>query len=591
MRHRAVAGPPLRRDVLYWSTMTETVTAEPVDLFELGKRCFEEFSRELARYGIAVDPAMEVRRGTGILCYYSLDDGHIYLSVPDTKKAFGRLQAMVLASILSLSGEEELIRLFQLFIPHLVAHEMAHHLRHKHGMFGESRWDEEQIANQLAVALTRHRLSPEQRAGARDMLSRALAALSAKLNLKEAATLSYHSILMALNASGRLGESATERAQVAQKLFSAEPKGMMKAAGELSQSMVRGFNMRDQLIKEINEQYTDELLKYVYYHAGWLHLDLASHGAQYVDDFAQERLGRKVPLLPSVESGRDSSESAVIACFRAYRDARPHSEAGARYFYKRYRSLLWEKLRSVGLVIPSQTAILDRESTFFLESWDEGASDALRYVAHLAKEEVRTLFPAFIAARADEIDTVEDHLVCETDQRLYRHIVHGAVDEAAQNTLYRLTLLDQTDVFRPVPAETMLDLSRSFCRVHLSAGETIIWEGEVNDDVFFLAHGGLEVLVSGTRVGLIESGDVFGEMAFFSRDTRNATVRARRPSECFVVKDVDLLSLVFKHPSVLMQMAGALTRRLADLNLRAVQAGGLSVPSRRGPRSGNWPGA
>jgi hypothetical protein len=557
------------------------------DLFMLGKRCFEQFTRELARYGIQVDPNMEVRRGKGVFCYYDLEQGHIYLSLPDLTSPLGRLQIMVLASTMSLAGEDELLALFELFIPHLIAHEMAHHLRHRYGLYGENKWEEEQIANQLAVALTKHRLSPRDRAFARELLGRTLTALSAKLNLKDAATMSYHSILMAHNASGRLGDSATERAQVTQKLFSSETKGMMKAAGDLSQSMVRGLDIREQLIKEINDQYAEEFQKYIYYHAGWLHLDLASHGAEYVDDFARERLGQKAPLLPAVEPLKEPPDAAVVAYYRAYRDARPHSEAGSRYFYKRYRSMLWEKLRSVGMVVASQTAILDRESTFFLESWDEGASDALKYVAHLAKEEVRLLFPMFIAERADTIASVEEHLACETDARLYRHIVKGEVDEAAQATLYRLTLLDQTDVFRPVPAETVLELARTFCKVHVEPGETIIWEGEVNDDVFFLAQGGLEVLVSGTRVGTIDPGEVFGEMAFFSRDTRNATVRARRPSECFVVKDVDLLSMVFKHPSVLMQMAGVLTRRLAELNQRAVHAGNLVVPSvRPPPRSG-----
>ena len=555
--------------------------AKRTDLFALGKQCFEQFSQELARYGIEVDPKMQVRRGKGVLCYYDLEDGHIYLALPDLTSSLGKLQAMVLASTMSLAGEDELIALFELFIPHLIAHEMAHHLRHRYGLFGDNKWEEEQIANQLAAALTKHRLSPRDRAFARELLGRTLTALSTKLNMKDAATMSYHSILMALNASGRLGDSATERAQVTQKLFSSETKGMMKTAGDLSQSMVRGLDIREKLIQEINDQYAEEFQKYVYYHAGWLHLDLASHGAEYVDDFARERLGMKSPLLPSVEPVKDPSDAAVIACFRAYRDARAHSEPGSRYFYKRYRSMLWEKLRSVGLVVASQTAILDRESAFFLESWDEGASDALKYVAHLAKEEVRTLFPMFISERLDSIASVEEHLSCETDARLYRHIVRGDVDEAAQATLYRLTLLDQTDVFRPVPAETVLELARTFCKVHVSTGETIIWEGEVNDDVFFLAQGGLEVLVSGTRVGTIDPGEVFGEMAFFSRDTRNATVRARRPSECFVVKDVDLLSLVFKHPSVLMQMAGVLTRRLAELNQRAVHTGNLMVPSVR----------
>ncbi len=556
------------------------------DLFALGKQCFEQFAGELARYGIHIDPNMEVRRGKGVLCYYDLEDGHIYLALPDLTSPLGKLQAMVLASTLSLAGEDELVALFELFVPHVIAHEMAHHLRHRYGLFGENKWEEEQIANQLAAALTKHRLSPRDRAFARELLGRTLSALSAKLNLKDAATVSYHSILMALNASGRLGDNATERAQVTQKLFSSETKGMMKAAGDLSQSMARGLDTRDMLIREINEQYAEEFQKYVYYHAGWLHLDLASHGAEYVDDFARERLGQKVPLLASVEPQKDPSDAAVIACYRAFRDARPCSEAGSRYFYKRYRSMLWEKLRSVGLVVASQTAILDRESAFFLESWEEGASDALKYVAHLAKEEVRTLFPMFISERLDSIAPVEEHLSCETDVRLYRHIVRGDQDEAAQATLYRLTLLDQTDVFRPVPAETVLELARTFCKVHVDTGETIIWEGEVNDDVFFLAQGGLEVFVSGTRVGTIDPGEVFGEMAFFSRDTRNATVRARRPSECFVVKDVDLLSLVFKHPSVLMQMAGVLTRRLAELNQRAVHTGNLLVPSvRSGPRS------
>jgi hypothetical protein len=341
--------------------------------------------------------------------------------------------------------------------------------------------------------------------------------------------------------------------------------------------------MREQLIEEINTQYAEEFLKYVYYHAGWLHLDLASHGAEYIDDFARERLGHRVDLLPPVDVHQGHSEDQIAATYRAYMDTRSHSEAGGRYFYKRYRSLLWERLRGEGLVIASQTAILERQSTFFLESWDEDRSDALKYVAHLAKEEIRSLFPAFVATRAGSLASVEEHLATETDVRLYRHIIRGEADEPAKNTLLRLTLLDQTDVFRPVPAETMLELTHTFCKVHLAPGETIIWEGEANDDVFFLAQGSLEVLVKGTRVGLIEPGDVFGEMAFFSREMRNATVRARGAAECFVVKDVDLLSLVFRHPSVLLQMAGVLTRRLAELNQRAVSAGNLAIPSRPPP--------
>src|SRR5262245_2776171 len=120
--------------------------AKQPDLFSFGKRCFAEITKELTCYGVEVDPKMEVRRGRGVLCYYDLGDGHIYLALPDTSSPIGKLQAMVLASTLALSGEDELFKLFELFIPHLVAHEIAHHLRHKYGLFGDNKWEEEQIA-------------------------------------------------------------------------------------------------------------------------------------------------------------------------------------------------------------------------------------------------------------------------------------------------------------------------------------------------------------------------------------------------------------------------------------------------------------
>ena len=66
------------------------------------------------------------------------------------------------------------------------------------------------------------------------------------------------------------------------------------------------------------------------------------------------------------------------------------------------------------------------------------------------------------------------------------------------------------------------------------------------------------------RFDIIRSGEAFGEMAFFTREPRNATVRATQPSECLVLKGSDLRVLAFRHPSILMQMAGVLARRLAN---------------------------
>jgi Cyclic nucleotide-binding domain len=573
-----------------------TAPHDGITLFELGQRCFAEFSSELEAYGIAIDPGMELRRGKGMLCYYDLSDGHIYLSIPELGAPMGELQRMLLGHFLFCDDEEDLTRFLQLFVPRLIAHEIGHHLRHRYRVFGEDMWHEEQVANRLAVALTRNRLSPADKEFARGFLRRALAGLTPLVvaeGAEDNATVSYHDILSALNASGRIDDAALERMQIAQKMFSMRTEDFIDA-GAVSVRFGERLRLRDAIIGEINAEYGNDYTKYMYYHAGWLYLDLNSHRSEYIDDFARTDLNVQIPLLPSIDESRSDDPTAgpssrvlepptdqqILACYRAFRAAMDRNEAASRYFYKRYRQLLWARLQAAKFLIPSQVALMKREASFFLESWTEGESDALSYVAHIAPPELRDLFPRRIEGRPDAAFDIAERLPKETDRRLFRHAVLEEDEEAAQNTLYRLQLLDQTDVFRSMPSDSLLELCRSFCRIKLQTGQTVIWEGEFNDDVFFLTEGELEVLVFKDglerRVGMILPGEVFGEMAFFSRDQRNATVRATVPSEGFVILDTDLLRLAFKHPSILMQMAGALTRRLAGLNRKA--AGKMSLP-------------
>jgi CRP-like cAMP-binding protein len=114
----------------------------------------------------------------------------------------------------------------------------------------------------------------------------------------------------------------------------------------------------------------------------------------------------------------------------------------------------------------------------------------------------------------------------------------------------------------------MLELAHLFCQVNFARGETVIWQNERNDDVYFLIDGKLEVLVSHNekteQVDIIDPGEMFGEIAFFTEDPRYATVRAVAPSRCFVLTDADLQLFAFQHPTILMQMAGVLAKRLAD---------------------------
>ncbi len=58
-------------------------------------------------------------------------------------------------------------------------------------------------------------------------------------------------------------------------------------------------------------------------------------------------------------------------------------------------------------------------------------------------------------------------------------------------------------------------------------GEVIVTEGEQETAFFIIAKGGVEVVKNDKVVGLMKQGDCFGEIAFLTRQPRNATIVAR----------------------------------------------------------------
>lgn len=539
-------------------------------LLDFARQCFQDFLSEFAAYGIQVDPGLELRQGSGMLCYYDMKDRQIYLGLPNLADPVGKLHLLFLRSLLGCESQAELLQFFRLFLPYVIAHELAHHFRHRYGLFSDSLWYEEQVANQLAVAVTKHRLSPQDKEFAKMALPRAIEGLSAKMESKNIATDSYHNILYALNASGQLGDAAVENLEMIQKLFAVKPEEMLKGSGQLSEAMLQRLDRRDDIIDSINDDYASDQMRYIYYHVGWLYLALTSRETQYVEEFVRVHLNRRAALLPMIDVNADPDPLVIQACFRAYRDTVRLSAVGSRYFYKRYRSMLLAKLQSAALLAPSQTDQLKREAAVLLENWlgREKESDTLVYLSQLAPPALRNLFPHLIGKALTPGLALQTHLPTETDLRLWKHIFLEAPDEGAANTLYRLSLLDQADIYRPLPAEVMLELAHNLCRIKLAEAETVIWEGEVNDDVYILIEGELEVGVTRDqqlkRFDAIRPGEAFGEMAFFTREPRNATVRATQASECFVLKGSDLRLFAYKHPSILMQMAGVLAKRLAN---------------------------
>ncbi len=146
-------------------------------LFQQGQLFFQTLIELLETHAINYDTRIELRPGEQLFCFYSLDDGQIYLSVPDDATPASKLQRLLLKSLLGCETDAALFRVYELFLPWTITHEMAHHLRHRAQRFGDDWQHEEFVANRLAMAVARPALAAAERDFLADFLQSAIAHL------------------------------------------------------------------------------------------------------------------------------------------------------------------------------------------------------------------------------------------------------------------------------------------------------------------------------------------------------------------------------------------------------------------------------
>ena len=115
-------------------------------------------------------------------------------------------------------------------------------------------------------------------------------------------------------------------------------------------------------------------------------------------------------------------------------------------------------------------------------------------------------------------------------------------------------------------------------------GEVIIREGEPGDSIFIIGAGSAETVLSADGdqeilLSVMQKGETFGEMGFFERQPRSATVRAREACLLLELKGEELRSLTDAHPEIgfrmLLQVAERLrskNEQILTLHLKSVEA-------------------
>jgi cAMP-dependent protein kinase regulator len=147
----------------------------------------------------------------------------------------------------------------------------------------------------------------------------------------------------------------------------------------------------------------------------------------------------------------------------------------------------------------------------------------------------------------------------------------------------RMTTLRLVAEFRELALSEVTALASAMREEVYAAGEHVCTEGEVADRVFVVHDGEVSITQQG-RSGIVQAaarGAMFGEVAFFDRALRTATVTAR--TECII------LSLEFERFRRFLlanpEAALVIAERLAHM-LRRAEAALIQIPRVAGGETG-----
>ena len=140
------------------------------------------------------------------------------------------------------------------------------------------------------------------------------------------------------------------------------------------------------------------------------------------------------------------------------------------------------------------------------------------------------------------------------------------IDDTADVPQVQIQLLRLNAIFAPLPAPELEGLARSLVPLQVTAGATIISEGDEGDCFYIIADGRMKVSKNGKEVATLTRGDGFGEIALLQGVPRTATVVADTDLELFSLEKEPFVLALTGHAAVARAAGDMVSQRLAELD-------------------------
>jgi CRP/FNR family transcriptional regulator, cyclic AMP receptor protein len=126
--------------------------------------------------------------------------------------------------------------------------------------------------------------------------------------------------------------------------------------------------------------------------------------------------------------------------------------------------------------------------------------------------------------------------------------------------------LQQVPMFRLLPMEELQLLEESATRRIVESGEAVFRQGDAADAMFIVESGAIDVAVDSESGELVVAsfagGSMFGELAIFDGQPRNATARATQKTRLIAIPARAVLALIERSPLAARRFLAVVAERL-----------------------------
>lgn len=126
--------------------------------------------------------------------------------------------------------------------------------------------------------------------------------------------------------------------------------------------------------------------------------------------------------------------------------------------------------------------------------------------------------------RAATVKSKEASKLFKLDRMTFKFIL---MDTTIRKRELHKSFLEKVSILSHLSDDERLRIADALVSKTFSDGESIISEGEAGDGFYILEEGKVECMKAGASVGVLESGQYFGEVALLTNRPRQATVKAQ----------------------------------------------------------------